>query len=493
MHMDLTLCLKPKSIAIVGISTKNPNHPGNTIFTKNCYENRVTTYGINYSGGYYEGQKLYTKITELPEVPDLVILAVASDKTLEIIEECIAFGVKGFVHIGGGFAEIGESGKIIQDKMAEMCRKANTPLIGPNGLGVYSPPYVDTFFLPTERIYKPPKGNIGIVSQSGGVLVDQFFLSCWQRKIGVSFAVSIGNKAVISEEDLIEYVNNDPDTDAVIFYIEGFNVGKGRRFIEKAWECKKDIIVYPGGQSSQSALAIQSHSASLAVNNRLAMDAYRQFSITTVRNEIETMCTLQVFSSIAIQRKLPVKINYDEFFGDGLAIVTVSGGHGVICVDIAARYRMSLASLEKHEKDRLEAGLNPKIAAIASLNNPFDLTGSSSDEDIVNMISQSLEIDKIKCIVALLLPYPANITMLLGRKIINMLSTKGTISKPIIFFVPWVSKYDLIRDPLIMHNLPVCHTIEETIITAAAIKTRADGIKRKKQCVSRVNFCKFID
>lgn len=489
--MDLTPCLKPKSIVIIGISTRNPNHPGNTIFTKNCYETRIKTYGVNEKGGFYEGQPLYRSVKELPEIPDLAILAVTSDKTLPIIKECIELGIKGFVHIGGGFAEIGEYGKIIQDQMSEMCRKANVPLIGPNGLGVYSPPFVDTFFLPTERIYKPPKGNIGIISQSGGVLIDQFFLSCHQRNIGVSFACSIGNKAVISEEDFIDYVNDDPETDAIIFYIEGFEVGRGRKFLEKAWNCKKDIIVYPGGQSVQASLAVQSHSASLAVNNRLAMDAYRQYAVTIVRNEIEAMCSLQAFSSIALQKKLPVRINYDTFLGDGLAIITVSGGHGVICVDIASRYNMNLAKLEKTDMNQLKSVLNPKAAAIASLNNPFDLTGSCTDEDIVNIISESLDLDRIKCIVALLLPYPANITMLLGRKIINMLSVKKEISKPIIFFVPWVSKYDLIRDPLIMYNLPVCHTIEETIITAAAIKTRARGLMRKNNCVRRIS--KFED
>ena len=109
-----------------------------------------------------------------------------------------------------------------------MAKEADFPIVGPNCLGIYAPDFVDTFFLPGERIIRPEKGNIGFVSQSGGVLVDQMVKFAAQG-IGVSLAVSIGNKALIRETDFLHWFENDLGTKVITFYIEGFDKGEGRQ------------------------------------------------------------------------------------------------------------------------------------------------------------------------------------------------------------------------------------------------------------------------
>src|SRR5512136_836745 len=114
--------------------------------------------------------------------------------------------------------------KDLQNQIVSIAKKADFPFIGPNCLGVYSPPYVDTFFIPSERIVRPSQGKVSIISQSGGILVDSLIKFSGEG-VGLSKAVSIGNKALIGEIPLLEYFEKDPETKVIVFYVEGF--GKG--------------------------------------------------------------------------------------------------------------------------------------------------------------------------------------------------------------------------------------------------------------------------
>jgi len=143
------------------------------------------------------------------------------------MEACIRSDVGGAVVISGGFAESGK--KDIQQRMVDMAREADFPFIGPNCLGVYSPQRIDTLFLPGERLIQPKSGNVAFVSQSGGVMVDHM-VKFTRQGIGLSTAISIGNKALIREIDMLHYLADDPQTKVIVFYIEGFERGEGRRF-----------------------------------------------------------------------------------------------------------------------------------------------------------------------------------------------------------------------------------------------------------------------
>ncbi|MFX1394057.1 MAG: CoA-binding protein [Promethearchaeota archaeon] len=473
--MDLEKLFKPKSMAVVGISKKNPNSPGRVILVKNEFEMNVKVYGIHPEGGQLEGIDLFKKLDQLPEMPDLLVIAVGAKDTLGYIQDCVDLNIPASIIIGGGFAEIGPKGIKRQKLLEKIAFQNDIAVLGPNCIGVYAPPLIDTIFMPTERITRPPKGSVALISQSGGVLVDQFFNKFYERKIGVSTAVSIGNRAVVDETMLLEYFSKiDKETSNIAFYLEGFKDGKARKFLNAAKEADDTIITFFGGITEQGKVATQSHTASLGGNNKILSSALKQYHIIQPRSERELLTFLKVYDVLS-QRKKPFGENTITF--GNVAILSVSGGHGVICSDMLAKYGLKAIKFTQKEKNDMFALTNPVARKIASFNNPIDLTGSVLDTDIENLVQYLSDIDKIECILLLLLPYPPNISFQIGRRIANIISMKR---KPVICFIPYVEKYSLIIESLELANIPVFHSIKEVVQAASALKlrTRIKNLKK---------------
>jgi acyl-CoA synthetase (NDP forming) len=464
----------PKSLVVVGLSRRNFNHPGNTTFTKNLMEMKVKTYGVSPTSPEIDGHKIFAKIADLPEVPDLAVLCVSAKNTKQALIDAGEMGVRGAIIIGGGFAEKGKSGLQLQNEIIKIGENYNLPFIGPNCVGVYSPPIVDTIFLPSERIIKPKQGNVAVVSQSGGVLLDQFFLSCEERNIGISSAVSIGNKAMINETHLLSFFEKDPKTDVIAFYLEGFGKGEGRQFCEIARRSKKDIVVYTGGNTAAGREAANSHTASLAAKKGIMKGAFKQYSIIMPESELEVKNFLKVFSTLSNPYR---RYTTMTLAGENIAVVSLSGGHGVICADLFEKYNLSLSKLRPEQKKELKFMINPVAANIAGLNNPIDLTGAAIEDDIINVLEFLLKQNNVQIILMLLLPYPPQISMHLGRKIMQI---SNKYFKPIITFVPWAEKYSLIRQSLEINYIPCAHTVEEAVMMISAICMKGIGGIRKK-------------
>ncbi|MFX1454541.1 MAG: CoA-binding protein [Promethearchaeota archaeon] len=473
--MNLEKLFKPKTMAVVGISKKNPLSPGRIVLLKNEFEMDVKVYGIYPNGGEIEGIQLFDRLDQLPTIPDLLVIAVSPDDTLEYIKECGELGIPASVIIGGGFAEIGGKGKKRQELLEKISFDNNIAVLGPNCLGVYAPPIVDTIFLPTERITRPPKGSVALISQSGGVLVDQFFVKFNERNIGVSTAVSIGNRAVVDEVMLLKYFSQvDEETSNIAFYLEGFKEGKARNFLQLAKESEDTVIVYFGGKTREGKIATQSHTASLAGNYNIIYNALRQYLVIQPHSERELLTSLKVFDVLS-QRRNP--------FGDNVVthgnvvIVSVSGGHAVLASDMLKKYGLNAVHLTPKEKRELKSLINPSAKEIASYNNPIDLTGSVLDTDIVDVIRYLSDIDRIECIILLLLPYPPNISFQIGSRIANVVATK---KKPMVCFIPYIAKYSLIIESLELVNIPVFHSIKESVQAVSALKhrTRVNNLKK---------------
>jgi acetyltransferase len=137
---------KPKTIAVIGISLINEKHPANVIYNKNNLRLEAKVFPVNDRGGTYQGEKVYASILDLPEKIDMAVIATRAEAVPKIMTDCIRSGVGGAVVISGGFAERGNKG--LQDQIVTIARDADFPFIGPNCLGIYSPPYMDTFFHP---------------------------------------------------------------------------------------------------------------------------------------------------------------------------------------------------------------------------------------------------------------------------------------------------------------------------------------------------------
>ncbi len=473
--MDLVKLFKPKSMAVVGISKKNPLSPGRIVLLKNEFEMNVKVYGIYPTAGEIEGIQLYERLDKLPEMPDLLVIAVGPDDTLGYIQDCADLGIPASVVIGGGFAEIGGKGIKRQQELEKIAFENDLAVLGPNCLGVYAPPIVDTIFLPTERITRPPKGSVALISQSGGVLVDQFFVKFNERNIGVSTAVSIGNRAVVDESMLLKYFSTvDKETSNIAFYLEGFKEGKAREFLQLAKESEDTVIVFFGGKTREGKVATQSHTASLAGNYRIIYAALRQHYIIQPHSERELLTSLKVYDILS-KRRNPFGDNVVTY-GD-VTIVSVSGGHAVLASDMLKTYGLNAIRFTRQEKKDLKELMNPVAREIASFNNPIDLTGSVLDTDIENIIRYLSDIERIECIILLLLPYPPNISFQIGRRIANIVSSKN---KPVVCFVPYVPKYSLIIESLELANIPVFHSIKESVQAVSALKhrTRITNIKQ---------------
>jgi acetyltransferase len=164
-----------------------------------------------------------------------------------------------------------------------------------------------------------------------------------------------------------------------------------------------------------------------------------------------------------------------------VVIVSVSGGHGVLAADMLLRYGLNRIDFTKKEKVEMRELMNPVAREIASLNNPVDLTGSVLDIDIENIIGYLSDIERIECIILLLLPYPPNISFQIGRRIANVVASKN---KPVVCFVPYVSKYEFIIESLEYAYIPVFHSIKETVQAVSALKHRTRIENNKKGITS---------
>ncbi len=450
--MDLLPLFKPKSMAVFGVSPVNERHPANIIYNKNRLQYPAQVFPVNPRGGSFQGETLFSDISEIPGEIDLAVIAIRADLVPEMITRCIEAKVKGAVVISGGFAEAGR--RDLQDRITDIAMEAHFPFIGPNCLGIYCPSCVDTFFLANERIVKPGPGNITFISQSGGILVDQM-IKFSQERVGLAKAVSIGNKAVIRETDLLRFFMEDPETEVIAFYLEGFGENEGREFVLAAKDCPKPVIVLKSGKSPEAGGAISSHTASLAGDYTTFSSVLSQFGIVEARSHLHMVYYCESLS------------RYQKPAGKNVAIVTGSGGHGVLAVDVCSNLGLSVPGLSEKAQEELKSKLSPGVKEIASLKNPVDLTGSVIDDDVVETVRYLSKSPEYDSVVILLLPYSPGISMDLGARLSQVYMQEG---KPLLAYVPHVEKYGMLIEGFELNGVPVSDTIEGAVFMADALR-----------------------
>ncbi|MBU8922283.1 MAG: CoA-binding protein [Bacteroidales bacterium] len=450
--MDFRTMFEPKTMAIIGVSLHNDRHPANVIYNKNRFRYPVKVYAVNPQGGEYYKEKVYKNIGDIPEKIDLAIIAVRAEHVPGVLEECVESWVGGVVVISGGFSETGRHD--MRDELIRVANEADFPIIGPNCLGIYSPSHVDSFFLPSERMVRPGQGNVAIVSQSGGILVDQM-VKYAEQGIGLSRAVSIGNKAVVTELDLLKYLARDDQTDVIAFYMEGFGEGQGREFVNAASRSPKPVIVMKAGKSEAGSRAVSSHTASIAGDYRVFSSIMKQHGIVEAYDEYEMLNFSEALSC------------YSKPIKGRVGIVTASGGHGVVAVDRCNKSDLEVPLLPDDRQEIIREKLSNSIKTIASIDNPIDLTGSAQDDDFVVAARQLSLIDDIDCVLILLLPYIPEVTSDVGARLSQLYQET---KKPIVAYVPHVEKYMMIIEGFQLNNVPVADSIEGAIMMVEAMK-----------------------
>jgi len=443
---------EPKTVAVIGVSLSNHRHPANVIYNKALHRYPATVYPVNPRGGVLQGNPVFADIGEIPDRVDLAVVAVRAELVPDVLAACIRAGVGGATVISGGFAEVGRND--LQQQLADMAREADFPFIGPNCLGIYAPNVVDTFFLPAERLVLPEAGNVAFVSQSGGVLVDQMVTFAGEG-VGVSLAVSIGNKALLREIDLLDYLADDPRTRVIAFYIEGFARGEGRTFAQAARRCSKPVVVLKSGKSPGGRRAASSHTASMAGDYTVFSSVLAQHGIVEVINDYRLVSYCEALSC------------YPEAIHGRVGILTGSGGHGVLSVDICSAVGLEVPELSASEQDRIRRRLHPNIQGIASLKNPVDVTGSADDDDFFEAALGLCQSEQIDCVIILLLPYSPGISSDLGARISHLYRHEG---KPLVAYVPSSERYRMLIEGFELNGIPVAASIERAVYMADAMR-----------------------
>ncbi len=465
----LKTMLQPKVTAVVGVSTSNPFSPGNVIFRKLAFENGIPTYPINPKGGYVEGVKVYESITEAPNDIELVVISVPARFVPSVLKECGEKRIQSVIVVSGGFSEIGESGKVLQSEIVEIANNYRISMVGPNCIGVYVPEVLDTFFLPSERVARPSKGHVAIISQSGGWLIERLEEFA-DRRVGIAAAISIGNQAQIKVTDFVEHFGKDNNINVIICYLEGFGISEGRKFVEACQKIvqKKPVVVLKGGESDAGHRATQSHTSSLAGDQAIAGAAFRQYGVIHAIDEDEVMAYAKMFS---FKPKL--------MMSDRIGTLSVSGGHGVIASDEASSYGLEFPPFSKEEQDSMRSAMTPAYQEIASFRNPCDLTGSASDIDYENVLDKMLSFDSIDAALLLLLPYAPGISLQIGARVANVSKRHP---KTVVAYVPDLEKYEVIIRGFELNGIPAADTIEEAVQMLHGIRQRTKYLQRIGAC-----------
>jgi acyl-CoA synthetase (NDP forming) len=383
----MTSFFEPKSIAVAGVSA-DPNKLGSIIFA-NLIENRkkgllrAPVYALNPGHDHVGDQPCYPSVKALPEIPELLIVAVPESQTPSLIGAAARAGVKAAVMIAGGYAEIGKTN--VEREIGKVAAKHGMRILGPNTIGLVDTwSGVDSLFLrPTKTLpdgsqivsmLKPLKGEVAIITQSGhlGEVVAEELAA---NGVGVRAIVGTGNQLDVSVEDVVGYFAGDRRTKVISVYLEG--VRDGRWFMKAAARAvrKKPLVVFKVGKTGAGANAALTHTASLVGDYEVYQAALQQSGAI----EAHSLQELVDFS-ISLLMLPPTK-------GRRLAIVTNAGGVGAIAADEAANTGLQVEPLGDEAKRRiLSMYAGEAFASNASLCNPVDLTASVTSDQFVSVV-----------------------------------------------------------------------------------------------------------
>jgi acetyltransferase len=348
----------PRSVAIVGASTE-PGKLGNTILDnviKCGFKGPI--YPINPRAPEILGVKAYPRLTDTPGDVDLIIVVVPPPAVLPVMKDAATKGVKAAVIITAGFREAGAQGLAAERTVMEVAHAAGIRVVGPNCLGV-----IDTF-TPLNGSFAsgmPSQGRIAFASQSGALLTA---LLDWAalHEIGFSKVISLGNKADVSEIDLIRALQDDEETRVIAAYLEG--ITDGQEFMRVAREATrhKPLIIFKSGTTAAGSRAVSSHTGTLAGSEASYVAAFKQTGAIRAASVSELFDLANAFA----MQPLPA--------GRRLAIVTNAGGPGIIATDAAEKAGLRLSSFTPETI----ATLREKLPATASVYNPVDIIGDAA-------------------------------------------------------------------------------------------------------------------
>ena len=402
----------PSSVAVLGASARRGSIGGELFRNVLAGDFTGAAYPVNVRGENVAGVRGYSSIEEIPDDIDLAVIAVPGEHVIGAAESALAAGVRALCVISAGFAEVGPAGQERQDQLLALVRAHGGRLIGPNCLGIaLSGPRLNATFGPPTI----PAGNIGFSSQSGALGL-AFLEEAAARGLGLSAFVSIGNKADVSSNDLLEHWEDDEATDVILLYLESF--GNPRRFarIARRVARRKPILAMKSGRSRAGARAAGSHTAALA-GSESAVDAlFQQAGVIRA----STLAELLNVASLLATQPLPA--------GRSVAVMTNAGGLGILCADACEAAGLELPDLS----EETSAALAAQLPAEASVSNPVDLLGSATGATYEAALPVLLAEQRVDAVIVLFVPPVVAGSEEVARAVRRAVDSVETLDKPVL-------------------------------------------------------------
>ena len=361
--MSLEHVLNARSVAVVGAS-KVP--------TKRGYQTIRTLLDEGYEGAIYPvnpkekrimGLNCYSAVSDIPGEVDVALIATPARTIPAVLEDCGKKGVKGAIILATGFGETGAAGKALEGEVLGVAGRAHIRLIGPNTSGMINL----KANLNLMGLKNAPKGDIALLAQSGNMALTLITEAKLKSRKGFTYYVGVGNEADIRFHEYLDFFRQDPDTRAILMYVEGMR--DGRSFLQQAHKttATKPIVLLKSGRSSTGKKSAGSHTGALAGISEVAKIAFERAGIIVIENSDELFPAAETLSSLP-----PIKNNQVAILADG-------GGHATIAADDLTDLGVQIPELEEKTKAKLRAIL----PAGASVRNPIDVAGGTDDNPAI--------------------------------------------------------------------------------------------------------------
>ena len=454
--------LAPSGIAVVGASA-DPTKRGYKAMVgliNGGYQGHI--YPINPKADHILGVQAWPSLTEMPGCPELALLCTPAATVPALIAECGRRGVKGAVILASGFGETGEEGAALEAQMMEIARAHGVRIIGPNTSGMFNLHH-QINLLALDNV-KP--GDIGIVSQSGNMLLSLALEAQHNGQVGFSTYVGPGNQSDIGFNDYLRYLGEDEHTRVATLYVEGFRDGQQFLKVARDVTAMKPVVVYKSGATEQGQKAASSHTGALAGSYQMTVDLLRQAGVSVVQYSDEI---LPVAEGLGRLQKAP---------GKRVAVISDGGGQATIAADRLSEAGLTLAELSDATRSALREVLLPQASTL----NPVDVAGSSDANpsllaSCIELVMADEGVDSV-FLVGMFGGYSLRFAeSLMGvemRGAERMVELAQASEKPLVIY----SLYAPIKPPALrrLHEagLPVYSSIEHAVRVLAALGERGE-------------------
>jgi acetyltransferase len=357
---NLTPFFEPKSVAIIGASAA-PGKAGHELIRNiqaNGYPGRL--HPVNPKGGEIFGLPVSTSIATLPDGLDLALIVLPAEATPGAVRECAAKGIRHIVCMAGGFAEVDEAGSQIQRELADIVRETGIQLMGPNISGHTSTPAAFTSaFFPLGKIRR---GTVSVIAQTGNFATHTMKYILSGEHYGVSRVIGLGNKVDIDETDALAYLADDPETTAILLYLESFK--RPAQFLELARRVtrRKPVVILKSGATEAGRQAAVAHTAALAAEDRVVDGMLRQAGIVRVSDYSHLLIAMKALSMLPLPE------------GNRVSFLAPSGALLVVLSDLCVRLGLEVPALLPENVQRLQEISPPYIR----MRNPVDIWAAAT-------------------------------------------------------------------------------------------------------------------